>query len=376
MKRKRALLTIGCLLLCGCGHSVEQNPDGMLITGHMDLQYAEQFSVDTCADGCAVIHIGADSYLLVPENTAVPEVPENMTILQQPVENVYIAASDAMDLFDAAGALDAVTMTSTKEKDWTLPRIRTAMQQGKLDYIGKYSAPDYEMLAESGCQLAVENTMIYHNPAAKEQIEALGIPVLVERSSMESHPLGRMEWMRLYGLIFGKEQEAEQYFAEKQALFQSIESPDLPDESRMTCAFFSVSPNGYVNIRKPGDYISKMIELAGGRYVFTADQLHVDDNALSTMNIQMEAFYETACDADCLIYNSTVNGQLNTLSDLTAMNPVFQDFRAVQLGNVWCTEQNLFQQTTGAADMIADFNRIISGQADDDSQLTFLHKLN
>ena len=68
-------------------------------------------------------------------------------------------------------------------------------------YVGKYSAPDYETILSQGCNLAIESTMIYHSPEIQEKLETLGIPVLVERSSYESHPLGRMEWMKLYGCL-------------------------------------------------------------------------------------------------------------------------------------------------------------------------------
>ena len=93
------------------------------------------------------------------------------------------------------------------------------------------------------------------------------------------------------------------------------------------------------------------------------------------MNIQMETFYQTTKDADILIYNSTIEGQLSQTDDLIQKSELFRDFRAVQSGNVWCTEQNTFQQTTGAADMIADLSRIISGDTAGTDQLHFLHKV-
>lgn len=54
--------------------------------------------------------------------------------------------------------------------------------------------PDYELILENDCDLAIESTMIYHSPEVKEQLESFEIPVLVERSSYEEHPLGRLEW--------------------------------------------------------------------------------------------------------------------------------------------------------------------------------------
>ena len=51
--------------------------------------------------------------------------------------------------------------------------------------------------------------MIHHNPEVQEKLEQFGIPVMVERSSYESHPLGRTEWMKLYAVLLGKEDVAE-----------------------------------------------------------------------------------------------------------------------------------------------------------------------
>jgi len=373
MKRLIYFILTGMCLFCGCGKALPESAEFPSKTGSMNLIYAEQFSVDYLENGCAEIFIADGSeYLLVPENVPVPEYSENKIILQQPLENFYVPASSAVDLFDNLNALDSVLLTSTSEQNWSLPHVREALQSGKMLYAGKYSTPDYEMLLENQCQIAIESTMIYHSPETKEQLEALGIPVLVERSSYELHPLGRMEWIKLYGLLLGKEQEAETFFSEKTADFEKLSLSQIPEEDKKTVAFFSINPNGYVTIHKPNDYVAQMITLAGGRYAFTAEDLHVEENALSTMNIQMEVFYQTAKDCDILIYNGTIEGSLETMDQLIGKDSILSDCKAIQNGDVWCTEQSLFQQTTGASDMIYDLHAILT---DDAENLTFLHRL-
>ncbi len=364
---------LGCLCLTGCAASPAQ-PETLASlkqTGSMELRYAEQFAVDYFEGGYAEVTIADGSdYLLVPEGAEIPAETGDCVVLQLPLRDLYVAASSAVDLFDGIGALDKVTMTSTSEANWSLPAVQEALADGSMQYVGKYSAPDYEMLL--GCPLAIESTMIYHSPETREQLEQLGIPVLTERSSYETHPLGRMEWVRLYGLLVGKADEAEQFFSEQAEIFETLTASLPPEEERKTVAFFSISANGYVTVHKPGDYISRMIELAGGQYCFTAEALHVEENALSTMNIQRERFYELAKDADVLIYNSAIDSELQTMDELLAKDPVLADLRAVQNGAVWCTGKNLFQQTTGAAAMIADLHTVLTGGTD---ELVFLHQL-
>lgn len=363
---------VGMLFITACGE--KENKADMSFIGSMELKYAEQFSVDYCENGCSVVTIGDDRFLIVPQNTDVPENTAGMAVIRQPIENIYVAATSAMDLFDSIDKLDDVKMTSTNSGSWSLPAIRSAIDSGNINYIGKYSSPDYETLVSENCGLAVESTMIYHTPEVKEQLQLLGIPVLVERSSYETHPLGRMEWVKLYGLLTGESEAAEELFNEKTKAFDKISVTDIAEDERKTAAFFYITSNGYFSIRKPGDYVSKMIELAGGRYIFTADDLKVDDNALSTMNIQTETFYDIAKNADILIYNSTIDGELDSIDQLIGKCGVLADFKAVKEGNVWCTGQNMFQQTTGAADMICDLNAVFTDTADS-SDLTYLHKL-
>jgi len=243
------------------------------------------------------------------------------------------------------------------------------MEEGDILYAGKYSAPDYELILDEGCNLAIENTMIYHNPEVKEKLEELGIPVLVERSSYESHPLGRLEWIRLYGVLFDKEEEADSFY---EAELEKLEPIMKKESCNVTVAFFSVTANGTISVRKSNDYVAQMIALSGGTYV--PEQLAgEEENALSTMNIQMEDFYADAKNADILIYNSTIEGEISTLEELKQKNALFADFQAVQDGNVYCTTNNFFQKSTAIGDFMEDLNKIIRNT--DTEEAGYLKKL-
>ena len=357
------------VLLAGCGG--KKSTAVIPHSGKMlELKYAQQFSAEYIDNDCVRVTIADDKYVIVPENGEAPKSAGDAVVIQQPVDNVYNAASSAMDLIDGAGALSDVTMTSTKYDDWGLQNIRDRIDSGDITYIGKYSAPDYEALLEEDCGLAVESTMIYHSPEVKEQIEALGIPVLVERSSYEKDPLGRMEWIKLYGLIFNCEEQAQKLFDEKTKQIDKILSEE---NTGRKAAFFYINSAGGVVVRKPSDYVPEMMRMAGGEYIFTNDDLKTDENALSSMTIQPETFYEKACDADIIFYNSDITGSVGSIDDIIKKYPLLKDFKAVKNGEVWCTEKNIFQQTTGAADMIKEFHSVFKGEADD--KMNFMYRL-
>lgn len=342
-----------------------------IVPDDVSLRYAEQFSVTATKEGNTLITVAEEGdILLVKEGNDVPENTDAV-VLYGDADNIYLADSSAMDLFASLDALSKVRMTGTKASDWTLPEVRKQLEEGTLLYAGKYSAPDYELLLEKDCGLAIENTMIHHTPEVKEQLELLGIPVIVTRASYETHPLGRLEWIKFYGLLTGKTKEANAFFEEQEARVTALPAPE--DTSR-TVAFFYISTNGSVNVRKPGDYVPKMIELAGGRYIFS-DMETGEDDKTATMNMQQEAFFAGARDADILVYNATVDGGVSSIDALLDKAPWLADFKAVREGNVWCTELNLYQQTSCVADMIADLGRVIADAETDEAALTFLRRL-
>ena len=137
-------------------------------------------------------HTVADDgrYLIVPEGKEAPDdLANDIIVLKQPLTNIYLVASAVMDMFVSIDALDSIRFSSQKEDGWYIEAGKQEMEAGNIIYAGKYSAPDYEQILSEGCGLAIENTMIYHTPEVKEQLEKFNIPVMVDYSSYEKNPL-------------------------------------------------------------------------------------------------------------------------------------------------------------------------------------------
>lgn len=373
MKKFLSLLLSVALVLsvAGCGQPEVQEGlgNGWEPTHSMDVQFAHEFSVDYYEGGYKLITLGDGSrYLTIPEGAAVPKgIAKDIVPLQQPVQNIYLAATAAMCLFDSLDRLDAIRLSGTQADGWYIENARSAMERGDILYAGKYSEPDYERILGEGCCLAIESTMIGHASEVKDKLEELGVPVLIDQASHETHPLGRSEWIKLYGALLNEEEKAEQAFSQQ---LSYLENAGGEDSTGKTVAFFHVSSSGYVVARKSGDYVSKMIELAGGKYVF--ENLGDPEKATSTVTIEMETFYATAKDADFIIYNSAITGEISSLEELLTIEPLLKDFKAVQNGNVWCTGQNMYQETMGLGQMILEMHEIFTGTAGD---LNYFYKL-
>lgn len=380
MKKKlTAMGLVGLLLLSltACktgqkGEGAENNKDispELTWESSMELRYASEFGVDYYKGGYKLLTIAEDSrYLVVPEGMeAPPDLKSDIIVLKQPVENIYLVASAVMDMFVSLNALDRVGFSGLKEDSWYIDEAREAMERGEILHAGSYAAPDYEQIVSKGCGLAVENTMIYHTPEVKEQLEKLKVPVLVDYSSYESHPLGRTEWVRLYGALTGKEEEAKAAFEKEVEAFETVEQGE---KTGSTVAFFYITANGEINVRRSSDYLPKMIEMAGGSYVFEhlGDE---EDTASSNVTMQMEEFYAAVKDADYIIYNSTTTEELFSIEDLLEKSSLLERFSAVQEGHVYCTTKNLYQSSMELGTIISDMHKMLTGEDD----MTYLYRL-
>ncbi len=343
--------------------------DGLTYEKSVTFDYARCLAIDQYEGGYSLVDVFDDAkYLVVPEGGSVPEnLDDSIQIIQLPLQHIYLGATAVMSLFDAIDALDHVSMTALKESGWTVENAAKRMREGKLVYAGKYNTPDYELILAQGCELAIESTMIYHTPDVKEMLEELGVPVLVDRSSYESNPLGRTEWIKLYGVLTGKEEAANAFF-EKQK--ESVAELENYSSTGKVAAFFYLTTDGKVVVRSSTDYVPSMIKMAGGVYAFDGV---VDEDGKTSVSMTMESFYEKARDADYIIYNASIDSSVKTIEDLIKKDEVLKEFKAVKNGACYTTGSSMYQRTDVIANMILDFHKVFTGQ--DTNQLEFLEKM-
>lgn len=343
--------------------------DGLTYEKSVTFDYARCLAIDQYEGGYSLVDVFDDAkYLVVPEGGSVPkELDDSIQIIQLPLQHIYLGATAVMSLFDAIDALDHVSMTALKESGWTVENAARRMREGKLVYAGKYNTPDYELILAQGCELAIESTMIYHTPDVKEMLEELGVPVLVDRSSYESNPLGRTEWIKLYGVLTGKEEAANAFF-EKQK--ESVAELENYSSTGKVAAFFYLTTDGKVVVRSSTDYVPSMIKMAGGVYAFDGV---VDEDGKTSVSMTMESFYEKARDADYIIYNASIDSSVKTIEDLIKKDEVLKEFKAVKNGACYTTGSSMYQRTDVIANMILDFHKVFTGQ--DTDQLEFLEKM-
>ena len=187
-----------------------------------EIEHATLFTIFRYEGGFIVIDVvDVGSFLLVPEGAEVPTgAAEDATLIQLPVQSAYVASESAMALIDGIeipAEADPVTLTGCE--GLALRRMALLADGGQLSFAGAWSAPDYTTLLMSGCDLAILTEPFSDAETVDEADRAiaaevadrlglLGVPAFVDRSAAEETELGRLEWIRVYGAIFGCEDAA------------------------------------------------------------------------------------------------------------------------------------------------------------------------
>ena len=284
-----------------------------------------------------------------------------LTVLQQPLTTTYVAASAVMAPLCDIGAVSQIRFSGLREEGWYVDEARAAMKEGTMIFAGKYSEPDYETLLREGCDLALESTMIYRVPEVTEKLNALGISVYIDYSSYEPHVLGRLEWVRVYGALFGHEEKAQQWYQSERDRIRAIQKD--AEKSSPTVVYFYVNTSGQIQVRQTNDYIPELLELAGARYL-APDMSGLNGSRKSNVTVSLEDFYSSCKDADYLIYSATLDRSLSSIQELLGKNALFADFKAVQEGHVYTTDKDFYQLSDRMADFAEDVSRMLQGQGD------------
>jgi len=176
--------------------------------------------------------------------------------------------------------------------------------------------------------------------AALRRLSSAGIPVVLLSDWREQCPLGRAEWLKLFGALFNRNQKAEEIFAERAERYEQLQalSALLPDNQRP-----SIMANGPWQGSWPtpaGDsYIARLFGDAGGSYLWA------DIPGTGSHFIDLESVLARAAQAE---YWLNLNHDWNTAADVLQADPRLARFQAYQTGRMY--HHNARVRDSGAND--------------------------
>lgn len=264
------------------------------------------------------------TYFLLPDSVAIPDGINPEMVIRTPVSRVVCMSTTHVAMISRLGFTS--TIKGVSGSDYISDKeLLSMIADGKVAETGYDSNINSELIVSLEPDVMLVYGVGAESAGYLSKIRASGIPLLYISDYMESDPLARAEWIRVFGLLYGKENEAGRIFeniaGEYELLKQEIAGRIV--EAPVVMTGLPYKDTWYIS---PGNsYIGKLISDAGGRYLWS------DRQSESAIPMSLESVYVEAAKADIWI-NS---GSAETLDDIVSVDGRLRDLKPVQRGLVF-----------------------------------------
>lgn len=334
---------------------------GLTFDHEMPIEKSTFFKIDKYKDGYYVIKStnGKEwqQLLVVPEGKNAPEgLPDEVVVVQQPVKTSKIDSITMAELLCEIdeNLADSLSLVATQKEKIYTKKLTENMDKGTTQYAGSADKPDLELIKNNVPQVYLCKPALKKNKAYEELVKA-GIKPFVTYLHNEADILGRIEWVKALGVIYGNTDAAEKFFNEQKALVNGIDKAKAGNKTYAMICLNKEKNKAYV--RRTGDVIAKIGEVAGG-----VNKL-ADNTKGYWQSMSIDDFVANYKDADYLIYFDKHGDEVTSIKQLTDISDKLADFKSVKEGHVWRTRTDYLQMNK-VGNMAKDLNSIFAGDGE------------
>lgn len=282
---------LAAIAVISCSHNTGKEYAGtMQYAKYLDIQGHDGYTVAEITnpwDTARILH----RYILVPEGAQVPSgIPEG-TLVRTPVDNIIVYSSVHASILDALGAADRISGVCEPEY-MTSRAILEGIEQGRIIDCGNSMSPSIERIAQAGGRIIIaspfENSG--YGTAGK-----LGIPIVEAADYMERTPLGRTEWVKLFGALLGCPDKADSLFNAAVTAYDAVRSKvtdHLGDTADRPTLIAERKYGASWDVPGGASYMARIYRDAGADYIFG------DNTSESNINMSFENVLSKGIDAD------------------------------------------------------------------------------
>lgn len=298
-------------------------------SSHVTIRYSKNLKVDY-QDHVTLITVsnpwpGAKTgfkYLLKPKGTSTPQGFNDYQVVETPVGNMVALSSTYLAFIDSLDLTDRLVGFSDPRRVHSL-KIRGAALSGKIKTIGQGS----NLLVETILDLQPDIIFTYASGGFRDAHPKLleaDLKVGVCAEYMESHPLGRAEWLKFIALFYDKGAEAEKIFAEIEARYLLL-AQRTQNVSHRPTVITNVPYNGHWTVSGGRSFIARFLRDSGADYVWK------DTEKDGGIPMDLELVYDRGHSADFWINT----GIWTTIAQAHRSAPRMTDFTSLQAGNLY-----------------------------------------
>lgn len=329
------------ITLCACqGNSTDTSYSG----DTLELKYAKQLQIIKCTNYTVVtlkdpwnegkiLH----TYILVPSDKSIPTNIPQGTIVRTPLKRAVITTSVHCGLIISFGKGENIKGICDI-KYINLPWIQERHKKGKIADCGNGITPTLEKIIEINADAILISP--FQNSGGYGRLNEWEKPIIETADYMETTALGRAEWMKFYGMLFGAEKQADSIFNDVETKYKRLKQIAKASNTRHSVIIDKINSSvWYV----PGgkSTIGQIIADANAKYPFS------EDNSSGSLPLPFEIVLEKASNSDIWLirYNSPQNA---TYKSLLSENSGYSQFKAFKNKMIYgCnTYSNTFYEDT------------------------------
>ena len=336
------IILLSAVLLSSCGGRQTASDDGgdtvrFRYAKLLQLVRHEGYTVATIKHPWrqdAVLH----RYVLVPADGVVPEGSPEGTVIRTPLRRSVVFTTVHCSLLSMLHREGSVAGVADL-KYIKAPYVQAGVSTGRIVDCGDGMSPVIEKIIDLRPDALLLSP--FENSGGYGQLEEIDIPIVECAEYMEPSPLGRAEWMRFYGLLYGCEHEADSLFALVDSSYNKLKSDVrslMSDVQRSSSSVLVDKVTGSVWYVPGGrSTIGQMLADAGAQYPWASD------DRSGSIALPFETVLERGSDCDVWILRYSGRQPL-TRQQLLSEHRGYNQFRAFREGRVYgCNvEQSLF----------------------------------
>lgn len=264
------------------------------------------------------------TYLLVPDSINLPGNLPQGTVVRTPLKNSLVYSSVHNSLITELGAIEAIRGVCDAQYIHQ-KELADRIESGVVADCGNSMTPNIEKIIK----LNPDGILLspFENSGNYGKLGQLGIPIIECADYMETSPLGRAEWMKFYGLLYGKTEVADYLFSKAESDYLKLKALTAGEEAKPKVLVDRLYGSSW-NVPAGHSTMGIFIEDAGGANPFA----FIDKSGSKGM--AGEQVLHKAGDADVWIVRYSQSND-KTLKELASDNAIYPQFKAFKEGNVY-----------------------------------------
>lgn len=289
---------IGCvlmlLLINGCSRSRKADDQPVFIPA--SIHYAKRFSITDKDNGLAVTVTSPDGfrqqYILRKKSTVSSVAQTEANVIEVPLQSVVCLASTHVALINSLQQTDKIIGLESRKSVYNADIIQS-VEAGKIHEVGNYDDLNLELLVNIHPDAVFQSVGGMPSSNAS-QLERLSLHTVSIPAHYETHPLGRLEWIKFFALFFNRQAYADSLFQQAEQSYKATMKLAQNPAHRPTVVAGYVSKGVWV---APGgkSYFAQLLKDAGADYIWK------DDSTSGNLKLSYEELVSKGMNADYFI---------------------------------------------------------------------------